>query len=73
MVVYFRQHFTFFIGGYNARVIPATIVFELADIARALFPPPFVIIVVGGYNARVIPASSKIINWRFCRDKSANL
>jgi len=73
MVVYFRQLFIFFIGGYNARVIPASIVFELADIARALFPPAFLFIVVGGYNARAKPASSKIINWRFYRDKSASL
>ena len=49
MVVYFRQLFKIFIGGYSARVIPASSFILLADIARTLFPPEIYEIFDGGY------------------------
>ena len=57
MVVYFRQLFLIFIGGYSACVIPASSFLLLADIARALFPPAIYEFFDGGYSVRVIPAS----------------
>ena len=54
----FPPTFFSFVGGYSARVIPASSFLKLADIARALFPPAIYEFFDGGFSARVIPANN---------------